>query len=163
MSSTESAPPAPDGFDRRVSDVNVQSLATGLKALSDHVHEVMAPDQRANTMLTKQVHEAVFGREGDEGIQASVQDLHHAVFGNGDGLPGVQAKVDRMYQHFEVAENAFRFAGKIGTLAMKVSDAVERRPKTTSLGVITSVIGYSMVTTGKVPDWFTAMMKALLA
>lgn len=157
------------GFDRRGTDVNVAALATRLGSLEGRV-EVLEEQGRtanrelaANTRLTKQSHEAIFGTGDDPGMKAVVDQVNLALQGVDEGNPGLIGKVESMHAVFEPARNGFRMIGKIGNAAMAVSDAIERRPKTTALLVITSVVGWSAATTGKLPDWFTAMMKALIA
>src|SRR5687767_3984675 len=75
-------------FDRRTSDVNVAALATRMNSLEERVEvleekaEANNRELRANTHLTKQLHEAVFGRgdDEDEGIRGKVNEMH-AVYG----------------------------------------------------------------------------------
>lgn len=76
-------------FDRRTSDVNVEALATRLTGLEGRVEvleektETNNRELRANTHLTKQVHEAVYGRGGeddDDGIKGKVSEMH-ALYG----------------------------------------------------------------------------------
>lgn len=155
-------------FDRRVTDVNLSALATRMDAIEGRV-EVLEEQGRAagreleaNTRLTRQSHEAIYGRDEDPGMKAAVDEVNLALQGDGRE-PGLIRKVEDMHSVFEPARNGFRMLGKVGNAAMAVSDAIERRPKTTALLVISSVVGWSAATTGKLPEWFTAMMKALIA
>lgn len=101
------------GFDRRLSDVNVAALATRLTAIEGRV-EVLEQVQRtqhlelkANTALTRQLHEAAFGREP---INA---DDHPD--------PGLKQKVDRMYDIFAGAEKGFKFLNTSADVATKIA------------------------------------------
>jgi hypothetical protein len=80
-----SANPETHQFDRRASDVNVSALSTRVTALEGRV-EALEKDVRdntvelrANTALTKQVHEALHGRDGDDedlGLKGKVGEMH---------------------------------------------------------------------------------------
>lgn len=65
-------------FDRRSGDVNYESLRIQLKSLQDHVHEHVVPELRATSQLTKQVHEAMFGRGDAKGMSDKVEEMHNA-------------------------------------------------------------------------------------
>lgn len=73
-------------FDRRAGDVNYESLRVQLKSLQDHVHEHVVPELRATSQLTKQVHEAMFGRGDDKGVIQKVQEVHDAFSAAKGGL-----------------------------------------------------------------------------
>lgn len=163
------------GFDRRVSDVNFESLkvqVTGLTGRVEVLEEQGRNAQRslthlghevsANTMLTKQSHEAIYGAGEDPGMKAGLEHVMRTLDGEPD-RPGLTQKVEDLHSMFEPARNGFRMLGKVGNGVMRVSDAIERRPKTTALMIIAGVVTWSLSTTGKLPDWFTAVMKALLA
>jgi hypothetical protein len=144
--------------------------STRLSALEEHVHQVMTPELRANTILTRQVHEAMFGRGEDVGVQANVQGLHEALFGpDADPLPGierlkgVQQKVDEMYAGYEFCKNGIRLLGKLGNGAMSVSDTIERRPKTILTVILSGAVTWGFSTTGKLPEWIQQVVKLLLA
>lgn len=156
------------GFERRTGDVNVAALSMRMTAIEGRV-EVLEEQGRtahrelaANTRLTKQSNEAIFGAGDDPGMRAVVDQVNLALQGD-EEQPGLIRKVEDMHSVFEPARNGFRMLGKIGNAAMKISDAVERRPKTTALTVVGGLLTYSAATTGKVPDWFSTLVKALLA
>jgi hypothetical protein len=75
-------------FDRRTSDVNVQALSVRMQGLEGRL-EVLeeqgrrtAPELAKNTEMTGEVHQAVFGVEGEfVGLAGMTKDVHAAVFG----------------------------------------------------------------------------------
>lgn len=122
-------------FDRRSSDVNVAALAVQVRGLAGRV-EVLeeqgrraAPELAKNTQMTGEVHEAVFGVEGEfSGLATMTRDVHTAVFGQYD-KPGLQQLVQNINEVIETARGFFRGIGKVGTGAGKASDFVSRAIK----------------------------------
>lgn len=114
-------------FDRRKRDVNVQALAdrvTGLEgrveglelATKDNSRELHlnSSELKANTQLTKQVHEAVFGREDAIGVFGQTQQLHAAVFGReGEEEDGMRAKVKEVHGFFSDAKRGFAMLNRV--------------------------------------------------
>jgi hypothetical protein len=145
------------GLEKRVGDLEVTTAATSVDVLA------AALEARAAATLGKQVHEAVFGQvEEAGGLRAKIDDVHGALFGS-DATPGVRGKVDKMYQVFDTAENALRIIGKVGDAAVRISDVIEKRPKTTAVAAVGSAVSYGMLTTGKVPEWIMSAIKMLIA
>jgi hypothetical protein len=149
-------------FDRRQSDVNMRSLATQLKALENHVHETMTPELRANTRLTRQVHEAFFGKEGDDGMHAKVEAMTEALSGRGDE-PGLESKVDSMYEIFAAARNGLRMLSAIANFCVRAIEMLGRvaKPLLFIAALCAAVITYSRTGAWTMPDWWTALLKAL--
>jgi hypothetical protein len=90
-------------FDRRTGDVNVAALATRMNSLEGRVEvleektEANNRELRANTRLTMQVHEALFGREGDDddpGIRGKVKEMHDVFTGAKRGLQFLNSVAD---------------------------------------------------------------------
>lgn len=107
---------------------------------------------------------------GGEELEARVERLEkeHAVMKKEhaetkETLDQNTAMTAEMYLAYTAAKNGVRMIGKAGDAVMWVSDTIERRPKTTVLGLIGAAVSYSFVSTGKLPEWFNAVVKALLA
>lgn len=90
-------------FDRRTSDVNVSALATRMNSIEGRVEvleektETNNRELRANTRLTMQVHEALFGRESDDddpGIRGKVREMHDVFTGAKRGLQFLNSVAD---------------------------------------------------------------------
>lgn len=162
-------------FDRRVTDVNYAALNVRLAGVEGRV-EVLEEqgkvtnrelgetklELRANTMLTRQSHDALYGTTEEPGMKDVVDHVRATLDGT-DCEPGLTRKVEDMHGMLAPARHAFALAGKVSAGLLRLSDAVERRPKTIGLLVIVSIVAWSAATSGKLPDWFTTMMKALLA
>jgi hypothetical protein len=71
----------------------------------------------------------------------------------------IDARTDEMYAAFVTARNGVRMITGAGNAVMKVSDAIERRPKTTGLLVLGGVVCYSLATSGRVPEWFLSVIR----
>lgn len=104
---------------------------------------------------------------GLEGRVAVLENEIGAVKGDVAGLKKSletnTAMTAEMFQAYTTAKNGVRMIGRAGDAVMAVSDLVERRPKTTALSLVGGIVTYQFATTGKLPDWFGALMKALLA
>lgn len=120
-------------------DTRVKILEEGNLATHDELTRYNG-ELRANTLLTKQSHEAIFGA-GDD--------------------PGIKASVDHVQSMLQPAENFFAACGKIGNVALRVSDVIERRPKTLLMLLVSAIAGYSLTSTGKLPEWAGALIKLL--
>lgn len=70
--------PEAHNFDRREQDANVAALGTRLKGIEDTVHGKLIPDLEHNTRVCTKLHDAMFGSDGDDGIQMKVQEMHDA-------------------------------------------------------------------------------------
>lgn len=119
-------------FDRRVSDVNVEALSLLVRGLTGRVETLeeqgrrAAPELAKNTQMTGEVHEAVFGVEGQfTGLATMTRDVHTAVFGDGD-KPGVQQLVQNISEVMETARGFFRGIGRMAGGVGKASDFVSR-------------------------------------
>lgn len=150
-------------FDRRSSDVNVSALATRMKGLEGRI-EVLE-EQSATTgrelkrnteisekgaELAREVHEAVFGVEGEfSGIAGMARQVHGAMFDEG----GVKDLVKRTNDIVEPVRNFFeglaRWSGRSGQFADWVSDVIRRRWWL----ILAIIAGVTYFKTGRVPDW----------
>lgn len=105
-------------FDRRAGDVNVQALTTRMTALEGRVDSLEqstrdnTSELRANTVLTQQVHEAMFGKDSIEGAGKGVQQL-----------------VGEMYEIVETGKSFFRWIDKAASGAGRTSDWISRTLK----------------------------------
>lgn len=75
----------------------------------------------------------------------------------------LRPKIEDMYFVFNTTRNGLRMLGKIGDGVMYVSDRVEKRPKTLLILGILAAGGYSMVTTGKLPEWVNNIARVLIS
>lgn len=75
----------------------------------------------------------------------------------------LKPKINDMYEVFDTTRNGLRMLGKIGDGVMKVSDAVEKRPKTLLILGVCAAAMYSSYTTGKLPEWLMIVVKAFVA
>lgn len=88
-------------FNRRSSDANVMALAFRMGVMETRVEVLelqsteLKREMGANTKLTSQVHEAVYGRDEEKGLQAKVADMHEV---------------------FTTASKGFEYIGKSGDL-----------------------------------------------
>ena len=102
-------------FDRRVSDVNMAALSDRMKGLEGRVTVLEeqgtsnARNLESNTMLTKEVHEAVFGVEGE--------------------FVGIAGLVKEIYGIVETGKSFFRAIGSVASGAGKSADWVSRMLK----------------------------------
>lgn len=78
-------------------------------------------------------------------------------------MKNVFDKNAEMYEAFCLARNGIRMIGKIGDGVMKVSDTVEKRPKTLLVLGVLSAGGYSFITSGKLPDWIMSVVRVLIS
>jgi hypothetical protein len=147
MSDTSSAP---EGDRRgnaeilnRLDDVTttVQGLVTRVTILEQGSAQ-STDELRINTRLTKQSHEAMFGRDDD---------------------PGVKAMVEQMSAMLGPAQTFFEGLGKMGRAGVRISDVIEKRPKTLLSLIVAAVATYSLSTTGKLPEWAGWLVKLLSA
>lgn len=76
-----------DRIDRRG---EYAALKTQLNLLEEHVHQRMTPELVANTRLTKQVHEALMGRDDAPGISTKVEEMHEAFASAKGGLKALE-------------------------------------------------------------------------
>lgn len=114
---------------RRVDDValTVNGLVTRVHVLEEGSAQ-STDELRANTRLTLQVHEAVFGREEKPGLRDAVDDLkatandvHGALFGLGGDDVGVKAKIDKVHSVYSDAERGFAFLNRLADTAARWS------------------------------------------
>lgn len=136
------AQPEEHQFNRRFSDGNVAALALRMKAMEDRVEalelntRIYAGKLEENTDLTKEVHGAVYGIEGEV-----------------DGLMALtQRHVDRteaMLGIFEGAKKGLNAVGKVGDGLAWIG---ERGVK---LMIGAAIVGgaIAFARTGEVPDW----------
>lgn len=96
-------------FDRRRSDLRVDALDTRMKALEEHVFDVLTPmvkssarEMEANTALTEETH----------GWVAEVREE----------LTGQRAQTTEMYDVFSAAKNAIHVMTKIGDGLVKAAE-----------------------------------------
>jgi hypothetical protein len=98
-------------FDRRGGDINVAGLSLRVKALEDRVERVelgqkqQSSELRANTALTRQIHEGLYGRQVP-GLEPE---------------PGVAGKVQDMHEIFAEVRGGLRFVGRVADAAAKVA------------------------------------------
>lgn len=78
-------------FDRRQTDVNVAAVSTELRALSETVHERIAPALEDNTRICTQLREAIFGHNNEDGMQMKVEEMHDAFTTMRNGMKVVSA------------------------------------------------------------------------
>ena len=131
MTDTTQAP----SFDRRSSDANVAALSTRMRAVEDRL-EQLELNTKANakaleehTELTKEVHEAVFGVQGEfAGLATMTRDVHTAVFG-AEGKPGVQDTIQAIYGLVETGKSFFGFINRNASRAGRASDWISRTIK----------------------------------
>lgn len=126
-----------DQFDRRFEDVNVKALAIRLTGIESRV-EVLekstvdnTTELKANTNLTKQVHEAVFGK--DEG-------------------KGVQQLVEEMYAIVEMGKGFFAGISRWGARLASTSDWISKTIKRFWWVIFMVGAGATYVKTGKFPE-----------
>lgn len=118
-------------FDRRNTDVNVNALTFRVAALETRM-EIMEGDMqsnarelRANTALTSQVHEAMFGRDAPDG----------------EHEPGVTAKVKEMHALFTDGQRGLRMLNGIAEFGAKAAKPIA------AIGLVV-VAGVAYVKTG---------------
>jgi hypothetical protein len=75
----------------------------------------------------------------------------------------LKPKINDMYEVFDTTRNGLRMLGKIGDGVMKVSDFVEKRPKTILVLGAISAATYSSATTGKLPEWLRFIVQVFVA
>lgn len=75
----------------------------------------------------------------------------------------LKPKIDDMYAVFDTTRNGLRMLGKVGDGVMWVSDQVEKRPKTLLILGALSAGGYSLFTTGRLPEWLMFVVKVFVA
>lgn len=122
-------------FDRRASDVNVEALSILVRGLTGRV-EVLeeqgrraAPELAKNTRMTGEVHEAVFGVEGEfVGLAGMTRDVHAAVFGT-DDKRGVLQLVENISDIIEKGRSFFAGLGRIASGTGRASDFISRNIK----------------------------------
>lgn len=96
-------------------------------------------------------------------LKSALETANGAIEANTALTEDMHVKNGEMYAAFTTAKNGVRMIAGAGNAVMRVSDAIERRPKTTALAIVTGVVSYSLAKTGQLPDWFTAVLKALIA
>lgn len=142
-------------FDRRSTDVNVAALAVRVIGLEGRVEglegkaEQNNRELRANTVLTKQVHEAVFGAEETSlGVQQKVDQVHSAVFGRDEEDSGIKGKVEEVHDVFTEFKRGF-------ALLNRVADAGTRWGKPLFFVVLIcgAIITYFKTGEWKLPAW----------
>lgn len=155
-------------FDRRASDVNVQALALRMTGMETRIETVELATKSnteelarattalsANTDMTREVHEAVFGVKDEfAGLAEMTRDVHGAVFGTA-GKPGVQDTVKDIYELVEMGKGFFgglkRWSGRVGMASDWISKTLRRFWWLIALGAAT----VTYVKTGKweLPLW----------
>lgn len=86
-------------------EARVDTIETEILLLRTDLN-VNGTELRANTALCKQMHEAIFGRDGD------ADDL------------GLKGKVEKMHEAFLTAEFGFKFLNNIATFVTKAAKPV---------------------------------------
>jgi hypothetical protein len=94
----------------------------------------------------------------------SLEDLVHnqvipKVDRNTEMTAAIDARTDEMYSAFVTARNGVRMITAVGNGVMKVSDAIERRPKTIGLLVIAGIA--VLATNNKLPEWIASAVRLL--
>lgn len=150
---------APDhGFDRRRSDVNVESLATQVRGLAGRV-EVLEEQGRTTGRavddlkpLALEVHQAVFGVEGEfAGLATMTRDVHGALFGS-DGKSGAMADIQVVRGLLETGRKVGNAIDGAATGAGKFSDGISKALKRFWWVIAVGVAGVTYLKTGKLPD-----------
>lgn len=123
-------------FDRREGDLNVRALATRLKSVED-LQEVHGLELKGNTTLTKQLHEAVFGRADELGLQD---------------------KLTEMYDMFEATRNGFRMIASVGNFGLRVIETAGKyaRPLFWIGAVAAACLTWAKTGTWQMPEWWIA-------
>jgi hypothetical protein len=76
---------------------------------------------RANTGLTKQIHEGLYGREDSPGLASTVEDMRQGLYGHGGDDKGMKGKVEDMHDIFDEARSGLRFVGRVADGLTKVA------------------------------------------
>lgn len=103
-------------FDRRATDVNYRAVTVRLKALEDHVFDVLTP------MVEKGAHEI-------EANTALTEETHGWTAELREGMTERREQTAEMYEVFVLAKNGVRVIGKIGDGIMWAADRSSRLAK----------------------------------
>lgn len=127
-------------FNRRRTDANVLALATRVGSLEGRIEVLEAQSEAngrelvANTRLTQQVHEAVFGV---------------------DDQPGLHAKVGEMHEVFTTAKNGFELLTKMGNFAVKAAETAGKvaKPLFWLVALVVAIFAYFKTGHFAWPEW----------
>lgn len=124
-------------FDRRASDVNVNALATRIGALEETVHDTVTPELRNNTRLCTDLHDAIFGKDQDDGLAMKVQEMHDI---------------------FNTARNGIRVFTSAGNAAVSLVELGGKIAKPMIWIGIVIAGGVAYWKTGSLPDWIVRLL-----
>lgn len=146
-------------FDRRSTDASIEALATRVAGLEGRVEnlELQGKDNSRslaeNNAMTREMHDAIFGVDGEfTGVAGMARQVHDAVFGT-DGKPGVQATVKEIYELVDMGKSVFRFADRWGTRLGAASDWISKTLRRFWWLIAVVIAAATYIKTGKLPDW----------
>lgn len=128
-------------FDRRHTDLRVDSLATRMTVLERHVFEVLTPavedskrELEENTKLTTRTNVLLEGTDDVQGMRGKVEDMHDV---------------------FTTARNAIRIVGRLGDWAVRTAEfsAKLSKPLFWTALLLGSIWGYFSTGEWHWPKW----------
>jgi hypothetical protein len=127
--------------------IDVKGLKTRVQALEEVVNDVLLPKLGHTEEKVNDIH-------------ARVDEVHVAFM---TPETGIKARHDRMYESYVMAENGVKMIGKIGNGFVRVSDMIEKRPKTILMLVGAGILSFSAGRSGALPEWVEKAIRWMVA